>query len=357
MLTPAAVAVPAPHHGRAERTQWIISAPEDLVWFIGSVVVSYAALSGLYLGIPPIVVILVWAVLFDGTHVFATVSRTYLDTEERRARALLLWGSLGFFALGPALSLSGYHEQLVFFALLWAYYHLVKQHYGFMVLYKKKNDDLGLVDNAVDRTFLLAGTYYPFVYFLERRIAGAGGLFFIDPHSAAVVETLTWWALLASAAAFALRQLQKMLQRTPLNAPKLLLLAAVLSLHWVVFALIADHPFGLMLAVPVLSLFHNLQYHRLVWFYNRNKYGDQATVRRYGWATTVSRSLLFYGVVAVVFSCLYQIPPRLLPDSQAWLAALFMGWAFNHYYLDGKIWRVRHDPGLDTGLRMPPAGA
>jgi hypothetical protein len=29
---------------------------------------------------------------------------------------------------------------LVFFfiAALWAYYHLVKQHYGFMVLYKKK---------------------------------------------------------------------------------------------------------------------------------------------------------------------------------------------------------------------------
>ena len=29
-----------------------------------------------------------------------------------------------------------------FIAALWAYYHLVKQHYGFMVLYKKKNNDL-----------------------------------------------------------------------------------------------------------------------------------------------------------------------------------------------------------------------
>jgi len=31
---------------------------------------------------------------------------------------------------------------------LWAYYHLVKQHYGFMVLYQKENGDLAAVDNA-----------------------------------------------------------------------------------------------------------------------------------------------------------------------------------------------------------------
>ena len=41
--------------------------------------------------------------LLDGPHLFATVSRTYLDARERKTRARLLWGSLGWFAAGPAM--------------------------------------------------------------------------------------------------------------------------------------------------------------------------------------------------------------------------------------------------------------
>ena len=55
-----------------------------------------------------------------------------------------------------------------FVAALWAYYHLVKQHYGFMVLYKKKNGDLARVDNALDRLLLLFAFNYPFVEFIAR---------------------------------------------------------------------------------------------------------------------------------------------------------------------------------------------
>jgi len=42
----------------------------------------------------------------------------------------------------------------------------VKQHYGFMVLYKKKNQDLAPVDNALDRWLLLFAFNYPFVAFI-----------------------------------------------------------------------------------------------------------------------------------------------------------------------------------------------
>ena len=107
-----------------------------------------------------------WAILIDAPHVFGTFSRTYFDRTERQNRSRLLWGSLLFFIAGPIMVLAGAGLVFFFLAALWAYYHLVKQHYGFMVLYKKKNNDLAPVDNALDRLLLLFAFNYPFVAFI-----------------------------------------------------------------------------------------------------------------------------------------------------------------------------------------------
>src|SRR5919205_1381083 len=152
---------------RALSVRWLISAREDLVWFIGSVASSYL-LFALYVGglVPLVPMVAAWAILVDAPHVFATFSRTYFDREERRARGRLLWWSLLFFAVGPAAVLAGAGFVFFFVAALWAYYHLVKQHYGFMVLYKKKNNDLAPIDNALDRLLLMFAFNYPFVAFI-----------------------------------------------------------------------------------------------------------------------------------------------------------------------------------------------
>ncbi|TMB61472.1 MAG: hypothetical protein E6J54_31550, partial [Deltaproteobacteria bacterium] len=112
---------------RAISLRWIISAPDDLVWFIGSVASSYALL-GLYVtGIVPLVpMVAAWAILIDAPHVFGTFSRTYFDRTERRNRARLLWGSLLFFVVGPLMVWAGAGFVFFFIAALWAYYHLVK---------------------------------------------------------------------------------------------------------------------------------------------------------------------------------------------------------------------------------------
>src|ERR671928_1252769 len=111
---------------RALSVRWIISAREDLVWFIGSVATSYA-LFALYVGglVPLVPMVAAWAILVDAPHVFATFSRTYFDREERRERGRLLWGSLLFFAAGPVFVLAGLGFAFFFVAALWAYYHLV----------------------------------------------------------------------------------------------------------------------------------------------------------------------------------------------------------------------------------------
>ncbi len=154
---------------RAISLRWIISARDDLIWFVGSVVSSYALLLLYVKGLVPLVpMVALWAILIDAPHVFGTFSRTYFDRTERQNRARLLWGSLLFFLVGPLMVWLGAGLVFFFIAALWAYYHLVKQHYGFMVLYKKKNNDLAPLDNALDRLLLLFAFNYPFVAFIAQ---------------------------------------------------------------------------------------------------------------------------------------------------------------------------------------------
>src|SRR3989475_10849649 len=109
-------------HPRAISLRWIISAQDDLVWFIGSVASSYALLVLYISGIVSLVpMVAAWAILIDAPHVFGTFSRTYFDRTERHNRTRLLWGSLLFFGVGPVMVWSGAGFVFFFIAALWAY--------------------------------------------------------------------------------------------------------------------------------------------------------------------------------------------------------------------------------------------
>jgi uncharacterized membrane protein len=342
--------------------RWIISGRDDMVWFIGSVLTSYALLLAYVTGLVPLVpMVAAWAILIDAPHVFGTFSRTYFDRAERRARKRLLWGSLLFFMVGPLMVLAGVGLVFFFVAALWAYYHLVKQHYGFMVLYKKKNNDLAPVDNALDRTFLLLAFTYPFVAFVAEdaeamaRVPAAlrsvvGGL-------AQVLLVLT----LCAGAVWVARQGQRAITGLALNVPKYLLLAAAIPMHWVV--LLTPMPHKPLAIVAILTIYHNLQYHRLIWFHNKKYVQGPDRRERYGGAELISRRLLYYIGFGLLFGLWYQVPRQLTlayvaNHNQAetfWLqlgAAFLWGYAFIHYYLDSKIWRVRRDPSVGQALRM-----
>src|SRR5437763_2447140 len=336
--------------------RWLISARDDLVWFIGSVATSYLLFALYVTGLVPLLpLVLVWAVLIDAPHVFGTFSRTYFDRTERRARARLLWGSLAFFAIGPVMVLVGLGLVFFFLAALWAYYHLVKQHYGFMVLYKKKNNDLARTDNFLDRTFLLLAFTYPFVAFVARDPSAMqrvpAQLHFII--NALEVSLLV--ATIAFGAAWLARQIQRAVQGQSLNVPKYLLLAAAIPMHWVV--LLTPMPNKTIAIVAILTIYKNLQYHRLIWFHNK-KYRGAESRERHGAAELISRRLLYYVAFGVLFGLWYQLPRRLVELHTGKtlftnvLAAFFWGYAFIHYHLDAHIWRVRRDPSVGKALRM-----
>lgn len=375
--------------GVIDRTQpsaislrWIISARDDLVWLIGSVASSYLLLILYVKGILPLVpMVALWAILIDAPHVFGTFSRTYFDRTERRNRSRLLWGSLLFFAVGPAMVFAGAGLVFFFLAALWAYYHLVKQHYGFMVLYKKKNNDLGALDNALDRLLLLFAFNYPFVAFIAR-----------DPEAMARVPatlqagvnglaTILLAGTVILAVAWLGRQIQRVITGEPLNIPKYLLLAAAIPMHWIV--LLTPMPHKPIAIVAILTIYHNLQYHRLIWFHNKKYSAGSADIlsagarrslatnnelgQKYGAAELISRRLLYYIAFGILFGLIYQGPRQILgyislrsgdgvagaQSSATQLGISFLwGYAFIHYYLDSKIWRIRRDPSVGKALNM-----
>lgn len=360
MSATTAQAINTDARASAVSLRWIINGREDLVWFIGSVVTSYALFALYVSGILPLIPMVVgWAILIDAPHVFATFSRTYFDRTERRARKRLLLGSLLFFIIGPLMVLARLGLVFFFLAALWAYYHLVKQHYGFMVLYKKKNDDLARTDNFLDRGFLLLAFTYPFVAFIAR---DPSAMQRVPAQLHFVINALEVALLVATIAfgtAWLVRQVQRAVQSQPLNVPKYLLLAAAIPMHWVV--LLTPMPNKTIAIVAILTIYHNLQYHRLIWFHNRKYTSTADGKERYGAAELISRRLLYYIAFGILFGLWYQLPRRLLDHSSdpttmslpvQVLAAFFWGYAFIHYYLDSKIWRVRRDPSVGRALRM-----
>src|SRR5919205_365011 len=195
---------------RAISLRWIISAREDLIWFIGSVASSYLLLILYVTGILPLIPMVAgWAILIDAPHVFGTFSRTYFDKSEWKNRKRLMLGSLLFFVVGPLMVLLGAGLTFFFIAALWAYYHLVKQHYGFMVLYKKKNNDLAPIDNALDRLLLLFAFNYPFVAFIANDPAAMARVPAVLRGGGKAVATLLLIGTIVFAVGWLARQVQR----------------------------------------------------------------------------------------------------------------------------------------------------
>ena len=81
---------------------WIGRRSFDLVFFFGGAVLALVALGIAVLFRSSIVALAwLWILLFDGPHMMALYTRTYLDPVARRERRRLLVGSLATFLVGP----------------------------------------------------------------------------------------------------------------------------------------------------------------------------------------------------------------------------------------------------------------
>src|SRR5207244_1298645 len=120
---------------------------------------------------------------------------------------------------------------------------------------------------ALDRLLLMFAFNYPFVAFIANDPAAMARVPSILRGGVNAVATLLLIGTIVLGIGWVARQIQRAISREPLNVPKYLLLAAAIPMHWI--ALVTPMPAKPIALVAILTIYHNLQYHRLIWFHNQ----------------------------------------------------------------------------------------
>ncbi len=407
----------------AERVSvnWIVGKWTDLFCFIGAALLGYGMFflhAGLAMNM--VTVWFVWYMFIDSPHFFGTYSRTYLDKEEMVNRRRLLLGSILLLLVGPLFVLIGFglysvgitwfkkpYLVLVAFVSIWAYWHVVRQHYGIMSLYKRKNGDGEMLDRRLDQWIIYLGLFAPFVAFAVTNNGArvALGMSTLDPDHAedlAVVGTpyqvgegwewlVVQGTLVLAASALLLlvaRQIVLWQRGGKLNVPKILFLLAVIPLHM----LVCYHPSSTTLHVlgfsACVTIFHDVQYHAIVWYYQKNrmeKAGDEAKAK-YGLAAKIGKSFPIYVMCAVgmgltlgLLGCVIEVNPGCFPnwvpmvgsksmdlygsDATGYMTmnelfyGVFLGVLMHHYFVDQFIWRPSKDKNVQEDLKLEKQSA
>jgi len=410
---------------------WILDRRSDLLFYIGSAVAGWAYVAVIVyalatlgdplrdplgrvslfgLAIPltlNLLVMVSWAFILDAPHVWATLARTILDPGEWRMRGRELRRSFAWFLVGPAAILLPYAVApwlrsagielspptlgagaLLFFVFfrLWAYYHVVRQHWGFFALYKRKAGEQDAATHRVDRWFFNLSLYLPLVLFMTStyyaRTPGFPNLGLRTPLAGSwsigdVVYPVCVIAYVAVIGAYVWWQWRAWRAGATLNGSKLSYMALIVPLHLVAFS----HPLLAAFVVPLVTVGHNIQYHCIVYTYARRKYGNSsdASQRVARWAF---KNLWAYAATGLLFTFLcYRGPwigwverslgvtldravlnsmammagiqdPSTLGLGEQLFAAVIVGFALQHYYLDAKIWRVSRDRDVQQHLRV-----
>ena len=326
-------------------TKWIISRNDDLIWFIGASAVGYLALALLSIGASLTLLTSIWLLGIDGPHVMGTVTRTYCDKQERRRLGWLLWALLPLLLVGPAAVYLGQGALFFLFAVCWQHYHITKQHVGFVMLWKAKNREREAWERGLDRWFVLASGVVPLALFvIKTRLVESS-------FTSALTIALTG-GFAVFTAVYVAYQVRKWRAGKPMNLPKLLLIATLVPLQWIAFGYASRFgPDGIVRAGMALGLFHSLQYHRLMWFHNKNRYQGPDAREKHGLAAVLAQKFGYYFAAAVGLYWFADIlPSALFP--MTWAQASLWGIAFTHYLLDSKIWRVRGDKELAAALHL-----
>lgn len=124
-----------------------------------------------------LITLLLFTLLFDVRHFFSTYSRTFLDKHYFRENKSWLLGSTAAIFLIPLAvyfiliqgEVMDYNSYLVFvfgrrITLILGFYHLVKQNWGFMAIYKKKFNEPEDGSDRWDKLLLLSGSFLPLAY-------------------------------------------------------------------------------------------------------------------------------------------------------------------------------------------------
>ena len=212
-------------HAGTLRSRWIVSREFDLSLFFGGAALSLLVLVlTLVLRAPIVALWWIWLLAFDGPHIGAAFTRTYLDRQEWTRRPGMLAGSLADvrdrtarrWLLGVVTGSAGPFLLFLGFATLYGYYHVVRQHYGIRVALQRASTDWDAIASrwTARRSTLCLGSWLPYAYFLlSHPRARDAGRFVRDPTSidtlgarCSAVWLAVWVARSSDSRAFHLRR-------------------------------------------------------------------------------------------------------------------------------------------------------
>ncbi|MEO0481037.1 MAG: hypothetical protein AAF196_16320 [Planctomycetota bacterium] len=366
------------------RNNWLLSPWADSTFLFGGAVVSLLFFFAWEQGLLAFdSLMLIWIFGFQGSHFWGQLGRTYADSSMWREKAGMLVGLLGWLVIGPVLIgiaiVSGQDWiSFAFFALapVWAYHHVVKQHFGFLALYRAKAKQYHPTWFPLEKWYLMLSLWLPLgalfvahpelwvnltsvesaAFYLENRTQ-------VDSILSRVVQGI-WVAFWTLQAAYLGVHLWQLVNGRRLNLQAFVVVACPIALHYVVFTQLTalaptELPLVVLVFVPAVTIFHNIQYHALVWFYCRQKYVKSAAAgeKRYGLAHLVNRNLLVYFAIGTIYTVTTvgteRYPAVLQYQGEEWyplFRAFIWGFAFLHYDLDARIWKVSKDEDLRETL-------
>jgi hypothetical protein len=289
-------------------------------------------------------------VFIDVAHVYATLFKTYFVKEEflkDKKRLILL--PVICFVTGMVLFSFG---SLIFWSFLAyvAVFHFIRQQYGFMRLYARKEEKTKASD-WIDNLTIYAATVYPMLFWFfspERKFNWFVENEFFRFENKAILETLFWFYI-AILSLYVIRTIILSVKTKFFNIPKnSIILGTVLSWYFGIVYFNDDLIFTLLNVVS-----HGIPYMALVYF----KEIDGKSSKEIGALTYLKRYngvLIYLGILVVIafseeflwefFVWNENIAVSTSFDFSGWqflLVPLLSVPQFTHYILDGFIWKSK----------------
>jgi hypothetical protein len=343
---------------------WLSSPGWDITWILSPAFVSASCVLLFRQQMEacqnvPLWVWVCFILMIDVAHVYASLFRTYMDPGAfRKNKTILLIVPVVAFALSYLLYSFG--EQYFWHGLLYlAVFHFIRQQFGFMMLYARKDPPVCRGYQWLDRAAIYMATVYPLIFWHThwRDFSWFGATEFFDCVPSLVNEIgLAVYALVA--VSYLLKEIS-LAREGYINLPKnLLLLVTAFSWWTCIVAVNSDLAFTVTNVVS-----HGVPYMALVWLYHgaRARKSEPHSVWSYGWRKfLISNALIFVAFMGLlayveegfwdamvwrehlaVFAPFWQLPHIGNPALLALIVPFLALPQSTHYLLDGFIWRVK----------------
>lgn len=326
----------------------------------------------------------IWVIAFEGSHFWATFSRTYIDKKFRAENSSVLYGSLIFFVF-PALAVFldmnqedvSFKTLYGFFIFIWSLYHNARQHYGFLSIYTGKAQIPDNLKEKMVRTLYLGVATAQIYFLLNFKTPLAFGMQSLNIENPSLNFLVSKFPMIFSAVVFLYLLYLTRETVTKVGSSSLISLYYIATC-WIFYSAMfyyiapQDHFFKnasggetLMLIAIMNSLFHNIQYHAIVWYYGNKRFNENnSSENKFGIARFVNYKTQNYLAFSILLGFVFGLIVWNVGDwpdfrgswdnvtSYNWAYILFFGIIGHHFYLDQKIWRPSKSKELRSYLNL-----